>query len=228
MLLSSPYGEVETMAVDKFIKKWETGTLGRSLTNQIEERLRHSPPLKERVSHSIYRLNVLQSRLGQTASRMEYKNKELFEKCVNAQMAKDFDRAKIYANECSQIRNIVKVVVGSQMAIERVALRLETIQEFGDVVSTMGPVIGVVQALKGKLSGVVPEVSYELGMIGENLNELVMEVGQATGSSYSFESYGAESQKILAEASALAEQKMKDKFPELPASALPTSEKQFI
>lgn len=215
------------MAVDKFVKKWEKDS-GKSLPSQLGGRLHNSPPLKEKVSHSIYRLNVLQSRLAQTTSRMEYKNKELFDKCVNAQMAKDFDRAKIYANECSQIKNIVKVVVCSQMAIERVALRLETVEEFGDVVSTMGPVIGVVQALKGNLSGVVPEVSYELGMIGENLNDLVMEVGQATGSSYSFEAYGTESQKILAEASTLAEQKMKDKFPELPPSALPTSEKQFV
>lgn len=211
------------MSVDKFVKKWEKDS-GQSLTGQLGERL-HPTPLKERVAHSIYRLNLMQSKLEQTASRLEYKDKELFGKCVNAQMAKDSDRAKIYANECSQIRNITKVILTSQMAIERVALRLETVEEFGDIVSTIGPVVGVVKALKGKLSGVVPEVSYEMGMIGENLNDLVMEVGQATGSSYTFEASGAESQKILAEASTVADQRMKEKFPELPTSALAASEK---
>lgn len=211
------------MSVDKFIKKWEKG-VGKSWTNQIGELL-HPTPLKERVAHSLYRLNILKSRLEQTASRMEHKDKELFEKCANAQMAKDFDRAKIYANECSQIRDIAKVVLSSQMAIERVTLRLETVGKFGDIASTVGPIVGVVKALKGKLSGVVPEVSHELGMIGENLNELVIAVGHATGSSYTFEADAAESQKILGEAGTVADQRMKEKFPELPTSPFATSAK---
>lgn len=211
------------MTIDKFIKNWESDS-GKSLTSQIGERLNRTP-LEERVSRALYRLNALQSRLEQTASRIEQKDKELFTKCVNAQTAKDFDRAKIYANECSQIRNMLKVVLCSQMALERVALRLETIEEFGDIANTMGPVVGVVKALKGKLAGVIPEISHELGMVGEDLNDLVLEAGQATGSSYSFEAYGAESQKILNEASTIAEQRMKEEFPELPASTSSTSEK---
>lgn len=211
------------MTVDKFIKNWEKDS-EKSLTNQLGERLNHTP-LKERVMRALYKLKTMQSKLEQTASRIEHKDKELFSKCVNAQMAKDFDRAKIYANECSQLRNMVKTILSSQMALERVALRLETVEEFGDIANTMGPVVGVVKALKGKLAGVVPEISYELGTIGETLNDLVMEAGNATGSNYSFEAYGTESQKILGEASTVAEQRMKEEFPELPSSPGSTSEK---
>lgn len=211
------------MNIDKFAQNWEDDS-DKSLTSQIGERLNRTP-IKERVSRAIYRLKASQSRLEQTASKMDQKNKELFTKCVDAQTEKDFDRAKIYANECAQIRNMLKVVLSSQMALERVALRLETIEQFGDMANTMGPVIGVVKALKGKLAGVVPEISHELGTIGEDLNDLVTEAGQATGSSYSFEAYGAESQKILGEASTIAEQRMKEEFPELPASTRSTTEK---
>jgi len=211
------------MSTDKFIKKWEKQG-GGSIFSKIGARI-HPTPLRERLAHSLYRLNVLQSRLEQTASKMEYKSKELFEKCVNAQSAKDFERAKVYANECAEIRKIAKVVLSSQIAIEQVALRLETVEEFGDIAATMGPVVGVVNALKGQLSGVVPEASYELGVIGESLGELVMEAGEATGTTVSLGSYSAESQKILAEASTVADQRMKEKFPELPVQATPLSEK---
>jgi division protein CdvB (Snf7/Vps24/ESCRT-III family) len=211
------------MTVDKFIKNWERDS-EKSLTNQIGEHLNRTP-LKERVMRALYKLKTMQSKLEQTVSRIESKDKELFSKCVNAQMAKDFDRAKIYANECSQLRNMVKTLLSSQMALERVALRLETVEEFGDIANTMGPVVGVVKALKGKLAGVVPEISYELGTIGETLNDLVMEAGHATGSNYSFETYGTESQNILSEASTVAEQRMKEEFPELPSSPGSASEK---
>ena len=44
-----------------------------------------------------------------------------------------------------------------------------------------------------------------------------MEVGEATGQGYDLEASGAESQKILSEANTIAEQRMREKFPELPS-----------
>lgn len=211
------------MSTDKFTKKWEKED-GGSIFSKIGEKI-HPTPLRERLMHSIYRLNVLQSRLEQTSSKMEYKGKELFDKCVNAQSSKDFERAKVYANECAEVRKIAKVVLSSQIAIEQVALRLETVEEFGDIVGTMGPVVGVVNVLKGQLSGAVPEASYELGAIGESLGELVMEAGEATGTTANLGSYSAESQKILSEANVVADQRMKERFPELPGQTAPISEK---
>jgi len=50
----------------------------------------------------------------------------------------------MYANEIAEIRKIAKVTLRSELALEQVVLRLETIQEFGDVAAMMGPVAGVV------------------------------------------------------------------------------------
>jgi division protein CdvB (Snf7/Vps24/ESCRT-III family) len=49
-----------------------------------------------------------------------------------------------------------------------------------------------------------------------------MEVGEATENTFDLSASSGESQKILQEANFVAEQKMKERFPELPP--IPTSE----
>jgi len=206
------------------VKDWERGSK-EPLFTRIAEKIRPGAPLKERVAMSIYRLKVQQNRLEGASMRMQQHDRELFNKCIAAQMAKDSARAAMYANECAEVRKMAKITLRCQLALEQAALRLETVQEFGDIAVMMGPVAGVVRAIKSQVAGVMPEVSYELGEIGETLNGMVLEVGEATGQTYGVETSNEEAQRILNEANAIAEQRMKERFPELPSTALPTPEK---
>ncbi len=149
----------------------------------------------------------------------------LFRKVTNAVMAKDTTRAHIYANESAEVRKMCEIIMRSQFAIEQVSLRLETVGEFGDIAVEMAPIAKVISSIRGPLTGVVPEVSYTLGEIGGTLNDLVMEAGGATSVPWNVSYSGAEAEKILSEANAIAEQKMKDKFPTLPNADLPRFEK---
>ena len=203
----------------KSLKNWDRGQR-EPLLSKITDRVHHQEPLKERISQCVYRLKVQQNRLEGANLKTQQHDKALFDKCVQAQMAKDTARSTMYANEIAEIRKMAKITVRSELALEQVVLRLETIQEFGDVAATMGPIAGVVQAIKTQVSGVIPQVGYELGEISEALNGVVMEVGEATGQSYDFEASGAEAQKILSEANTIADTRMREKFPELPSSAL--------
>jgi division protein CdvB (Snf7/Vps24/ESCRT-III family) len=179
--------------------------------------IRRDKPLKERVDETIYRLKGQLSKLDMASMKMEQHEKELFEKCVAAQAMGDDARASLYANECAEVRKISKLLLKSKLALEHVLLRLETVEEFGDVITVMGPVAGVITALRKQLGGIVPEVSYELGRIGDELGKMVVEVGEASGQRWDLEPMSTEAQKILAEASALAEQKLKERLPELPS-----------
>ncbi|MEM2905631.1 MAG: Snf7 family protein [Candidatus Bathyarchaeia archaeon] len=194
------------------IKSWDKGA-----------RLIHREPLKKRIDYAAYRLRVQKSRLEGASMRMAQHDRELFEKCVSAQTRKDSQRAAMYANECAEVRKMAKVVLRGELALEQVLLRLETVEEFGDFAASMKPVIGVVHSLRSQLAGVIPEVSYELGEISEDLGKIVMDIGESTGRTWEIEPSG-EAQKILDDAGALAEQRMKEKFPELPA-AVPSVEK---
>jgi division protein CdvB (Snf7/Vps24/ESCRT-III family) len=110
------------------------------------------------------------------------------------------------------------VTLQSQLALEQVALRLETIEEFGEVAKMMAPVATVVHSIKNQISGVMPEVGFELGQIGDVLTSVVDEAGEVGGSSYDVNASGEEAQRILGEASTIAEQHMKERFPELPST----------
>ena len=122
----------------------------------------------------------------------------------------------MYANECAEVRKIAKVTLQSQLALEQVALRLETIEEFGDVARMMGPVSSVVRSVKNQISGVIPEVGYELNEVGELLGSFVVEAGEPMAASFDVAASNEEAQRILGEANAIAEQHIKEKFPELP------------
>ena len=176
----------------------------------------HPTPLKDRVTQTIYRLNMVQRKLGDAQQRIETKHRALFNKCVKSQEVKDTQTAVMYANEVAQIKKIAQTIVTSELALEQVILRLETVNDFGDVAAEIMPAASVVRAVKGKLAGVIPEVSMHLGAIGQTLDSLVLEVGQATGTSWNTMIIGEDADRILAEATMIAEQKVKDGFPELP------------
>ncbi len=204
------------------LKGWERRER-KSILSRIRGRIRPEP-LGERVSKSIYRLRTLLRKMNESVSKLQHREKDLFQKCVRAQEMKDPATAAIYANECAQVRKIVKTTLGSQLALEQVVTRLETVKNFGDLASNIGPVTNVVHSLRDKLVGIVPEMAYGLEKVGETLDELVMSVGETTGQTINLEAASPEAQRILDEATELAEQRMKERFPVLPG--IPTAEKK--
>jgi len=67
------------------------------------------------------------SRLEKFKSRLQLRDKELFEKCVSAQMARDSTSASMYANQCAEIRRLTRLVSNLQRIVERFALRQPSI-----------------------------------------------------------------------------------------------------
>jgi len=55
------------------------------------------------------------------------------------------------------------LTLSSELALERVILRMQTVEEFGDIMAQIAPVIGVVRETRGRIAGVIPEVANELG-----------------------------------------------------------------
>jgi len=205
-------------------KTWESSSQP-STFSKLTNAMRKPQPLREKISFTIYKLKVQQGRLEQAYQRMQKHYNGLFRRCTNSVLAKDSARASIYANECAEIRKMCQTMLRGQFAIEQVVLRLETIEEFGDIAVEMNPVANVINSIKGNLAGVVPEVSYRLGEIGTSMNDLVMDSGRVTATSWNVITSGEEAEKILGDANAIAEEKMKEKFPTLPTTTLPSLEK---
>ena len=179
----------------------------------------HPMPLKDKITETIFRFNMVQRKLEDSHLKIEQKHKMLFNKCIKSQEAKDTQTAVMYANECAQVKKIAQTIVTSKLALEQVTLRLETVKDFGDIAAAIMPAAAVVRAVKGKLSGVIPEVSRHLGMIGQTLDTLVLEAGEATGQSWNIMVSGDDADKVLSEATMIAEQKVRDGFPDLPTAS---------
>jgi division protein CdvB (Snf7/Vps24/ESCRT-III family) len=160
-------------------------------------------------------------------SRLQQRDKELFQRCVGAQVSKDFAHAKIYANESAEIRKIAKVVLGSELALEKVILRLQTVEEFGNIMSQMAPVMSIVKETKSKISGIVPQVASELDEVNGLLGDLTDESGEVISTNIPVEATDAEAKKVLEETGLVAEQRLRDQFPDLPTLESQGSTKGF-
>jgi len=173
-------------------------------------------PLKERIEHASFRLRAQLDKLDHMYSRLQQRDRDLFQRCVGAQVSKDFAHSKLYANECAEIRKIARTVLGSQLALEKVILRLETVEEFGNIVSQMAPVMSIVKETKSKIAGVVPQVASELDAVNNLLGEFADEQGEVNVTNIPIETTDAEAKKVLEETGVIAEQRLRDQFPDLP------------
>jgi division protein CdvB (Snf7/Vps24/ESCRT-III family) len=186
-----------------------------SLAGKISGAFGRGQPLKVKLESSIYKLNLVKGRLNQLTEKLESKDRALLEKCMAAKASGDESRAKIYAAECAEVRRMARMIISSQATVEQTALRLETIKEFGDVAKSVGPLVNVVKSLQGKLKNVIPEASFELKEAEKSLSELFFETGEVSSAADNFQPSSPEAEKILEAASAIAEQRMKEKFPSL-------------
>jgi len=212
---------------ERFNKRWEDRRNEQPLTDRIKGAVRPPGPLKPRLNMAVRRLDLQIQKLDQAGERFSKRDQSIFARIVDAYTKHDMARANVFASELAEIRKMEKMIMHARLALEQIGLRLRTVSELGDVVSTLGPAVSVLNAVKTGMANMFPEAERELGQIGDILSGIIMEAGQNTGFSMNFETSNEDAQKILTEAATVAEQKIKEKFPELPAGipSIPLGEK---
>jgi len=202
---------------EKFAKKWEDKQDQTPITSKIKEAVRPPGPLKPRLDFAVRRIELQVQRLDKASERFSERDKSIFARIVDAYSKHDTPRANVFANELAEIRKMEKMIMHARLALEQIVLRLSTVSELGDVVTTLAPAVSVLRSVRTGMASIFPEAERELGSIGNLLNGIIIDAGQSTGLTINFESANEDAQKILTEAATVAEQKIKDKFPELPA-----------
>ncbi len=214
---------------EKFARKWEARPDQQSLTKKIKEAVRPPGPLKPRLDRAIRRIELQIQKLDRASERFSQRDKSIFAKIVEAYTQHDMARANILANELAEIRKMEKMIMHAKLALEQIVLRLSTVSELGDIVTTLAPAVSVLRSVRSGMAMIFPEAERELGEIGDLLNGIIIEAGQTTGSTINFEAANEDAQKILNEAATVAEQRIKEKLPELPAGVpTVTAEKSSV
>lgn len=173
--------------------------------------------LKRNVEKSLTGLRLQIARLDNIYRSMENRSASYFEKCIDCLASKDEGHARIYADEIAEIRKLAKMVLHSQLVLEQVKLRLETIVELGDVVGMLMPISGVLDEVREEISGILPEASQHLAELSVNIENLIIASGgqfiQGTAPQVKLD---PEAQKIIEHAASIASERVRKSFPELP------------
>lgn len=127
------------------------------------------------------------------------------------------------SNEIAQVRKTTKMISQFKIALEQIQLRLESTIDLGDVMVAIGPAMGALTKVRTGIGGVMPEVDRELGEINGVFSDIMMSAGSLGQTSFAFDASGEEVDRILAEAGAVAEQRMSDSFPDVPIGSYSSS-----
>lgn len=174
----------------------------------------------QRVQDTLIGLRVQLERINRTYNRLKTRDSDCFRTCVRCVESGETERAKIFAGEVAEVRKLASLVLHSQLVLERVKLRVETMHEIGDIVGDLVPMMAVVEQVREEVMNVIPETESVLAEVNQSLETLFStSVGAVVSQRELTPELDEEARRILLEARELAANRIKDAFPELPREA---------
>jgi division protein CdvB (Snf7/Vps24/ESCRT-III family) len=171
------------------------------------------------------KLKTQRFKLGQVIVRLHQRDTALFKTCSKALKEKNMERATIFANELAEIRKLTKMISQTQIFVERVILRLETLKEFSAAFADLKPALRILHTVTKRLTIIMPQMAYEMERVNESINEtLAMTTISSTELNMPIDIKTPGGEEVLKEVSAFLEQKLTEELPEPPISA-PVMEK---
>ena len=203
--------------MSKFSQGW-TKQEKDGFGKRTRETIKGPKPLRPQIQRATQQLNGEINRLESTSSRLKQRENAIFRKAVAAVQTHDQESSKAYSNELAEVRKMTKVVTQSKLALESVSTRLDTVKDMGDFAITIAPAIGVVKKVRSTLSEAVPDAQGALGEVSNQLSSIMSDIGGISGPDFYSPESSEEANKILAEASAIAEKRVNESLPQVPTA----------
>jgi division protein CdvB (Snf7/Vps24/ESCRT-III family) len=206
----------ENLADTNFSSRWQADRSSEPVSTRIKNTVAPQGDLKKKLGETERSLTSQISKLDKTIAKMGEKEKNLFSKTSSAFQRHDTVQAHAYANELSELRKAIKLVNGAKLALVSVQGRLKTITDIGDLAMVLAPAGQVVGSVRRTLMSVMPSANESIGEINSGLEGLMQDIGSISNiSGFNVENTSEEAEKILAEASVVAESKMASHLPTL-------------
>ena len=199
-----------------FSKTWaQQETAG--MAAKFRDTVKPQGALKPRIQNAVNKLQVQTAKMDAMLTKLDQRDQQLFKRVVTSVQQHDTSASKVLSNELAEIRKVKKMLGGARMSLEQVQLRLSTIHDLGDAMVAIGPAMNTMRGLQSSLGKFMPEADSELNSLTQTLNGLMTD--SLSGDAFNMESdvSNEETEKILQEASAVAEQQTGDKFPSVPS-----------
>ena len=200
-----------------FQKSWAQKEV-KSMTERIRDTVKPQGALKPRIQTAVNKLQVQTSKMDIMLTKLRERDQQLFDRIVTATQSHDTQTSRVLSSELAEVRKVQRVLGGARNSLEQVQLRLTTIHDLGDAMIAIGPAMSTMRDLKPTMSKFMPEADSELNSMTETLNGLM--VDSISGDSFDMQdgAMNEETNAILQEASAVAEQQTDERFPSIPTT----------
>jgi len=199
-----------------FDKTW-TRPESVGISEKLRETVQPQGALKPRIEQAVNKLQGQISKMDSMLSKLRERDAQLFKRIVAAMQHHDAATSRVLSNELAEIRKVSKMLGNARMALEQVQLRLTTIHDLGDAMVAIAPAMSTMKGLKSSLGRFMPEADSELNAMTQTLNGLMMDSLAGGDFNVDTDASNEETERILQEASAVAEQQIGDRFPSVPS-----------
>ena len=190
----------------------------KSMTDKIRDAVKPQGALKPRIQVAVNKLQVQTSKMDSMLTKLRERDQQLFARIVTAMQNHDTSASRVLSAELAEVRKVSRTLGNARTSLEQVQMRLTTIHDLGDAMVSIGPAMSTMKGLKSSLSSFMPEADSELNSMTETLGGLM--VDSLSNDTFTMESdiVNEETDAILQEASAVAEQQTDEKFPSIPTT----------
>ena len=204
--------------VNNFIENWNKEKKDTSILSKFKESNKPKQGLKHQINTVIQRIEGQKNKLNNASKRFEQRDSTLFNRVTKALTERDTMRANVLASELAEIRKVEKMLMHAGLALESVSIRLKTVSELGEVITVLAPAAGVLNSIRGGMSGIFPEAGREIENIGNLLTDIVSTTNQDMERPVDIKSASLEATKILKEAELAASKRLQEQLPEVSKS----------
>lgn len=205
-----------------FEKSWAHKEV-KSMTEKIRDTVKPQGALKPRIQTAVNKLQAQTSKMDVMLTNLHRRDQQIFDRIVTAMQSHDTQTSKVLSSELAEVRKVSRVLGNTRNSIEQVQLRLTTIHDLGDAMVAIGPAMSTMKGLKPTMSKFMPEADSELNSMTETLNGLMTD--SLSGDSFEVQDsvMNEETNAILQEAEAVAEQQTDEQFPSIPTTTPSTT-----
>ncbi len=197
---------------------WMMGKKQQTIGEKIKSFFRNdNVDLDKKAIIALYRVKSSINRIQTYVDKLREKEREYFNEVVDSKLHHDERRAKIYARQVADIRKVIRQLYQVEYMLQHVALKLETFTIFHGATAEVKPVLALMRHAVGLLRESAPyDLWVELQATMKEL-ETMMDTSIVDISSSVDVALDAEAKKVLEEAKLVAEQKLKEKYSEIPS-----------
>ena len=199
-----------------FNTNWVKDKNRLNTSEKIRDAIRTPQPLKPRIEFAKNRIQSQNQKLDTILDKLNGREKSLFNQVVSHMQKHDLQESKVLSNELAQVRKSSRMISQLKTSLDQVHLRLDSTIDVGNVMAAIGPAMGSLTNLRSGLSGVMPEVDTQLGEINGVFTDIMTNAAGIGKTTIAYDANDEDVDKILSEASAVAEQRVNETFPDVP------------